>query len=46
MGKRGKEEAVDHELFPALPFSVLLGNMDFEIDLTPIAVQKPRLGTS
>lgn len=49
MGKRSKEEAVDHEnlpeLFPALRCSVLVGNMDFEIDLTPTEVQKPRPGT-
>lgn len=49
MEKRGKEEAVDHEnlaeRFLTLPFSVLVGNMDFGIDVTPTEVQKPRLGT-
>lgn len=43
MGKRGKEEAVDHEnlpeLFPDLHFSVFVGNMDFKIDLAATEVQ-------
>lgn len=49
MRKRVKDEtAHDRNLpapFPALPFSVLVGNMDTEIHLTPTQVQKTRLGT-
>lgn len=49
MRKRVKEETANHRNipapFPALPFSVLVGNMDTEIHLTPTQVQKTRLGT-
>lgn len=48
MGKRGKEEAADHEnlpdLFSDLPFAVCFESMEFEMDFTLTEVWKSRLG--
>lgn len=48
VGKRGREEAADHEnlpeLFPDPPFAVCFGSMGFEMDFTPTKVWKSRPG--